>query len=98
MTSLLGDAPASLAVLAGTDLATGPGEVAAEVAALIRFGLAPDLAVDAASRAAYRYLGRPYGFEVGAVADAVFFASDPYDDPASMARPVAVVRAGKRMR
>jgi len=95
---LLARAPRSLTVLAGTDLAAGPGEVADEAAGLIRLGLDPQRAVDAASRAAYSYLGRSERFEAGAPADAVFFAADPYADPATLGRPVAVVRGGKRLR
>lgn len=92
---LLQDVPAGVAVLAGTDLATPPGGVAAEVAALARRGLPPERAVDAASVAARRYLGRSEGFHVGEPADAVFFDRDPYDDVSVLEAPVAILRTGR---
>lgn len=98
ITGLLSEVPAGVSVLTGTDLATGPGEVAREVTALVRMGLAPERAVDSASVTAHRYLGRPDGFGVGDPANAVFFDSDPYQDPAVLERPVAVLRSGKRLR
>lgn len=98
VSELLAEAPSKLRILAGTDLATGPGQVTAEVEALIRLGLSPERAVDAASRAAYRYLGQEPKFAPGTPADAVFFESDPYQDPATLARPVAVIRAGRRLK
>lgn len=88
------DVPADVAVLAGSDLATPPGAVAEEVAALVKRGLAPARAVEAASGVARRYLGRPDGFEVGGSADAVFYDVDPYEDPTVLARPAVVMRAG----
>lgn len=94
---LLSLAPPGLAVLAGTDLATGPGDVSREVQALIRLGLSPQRAVAAASSTARRYLGRPAGFEQGEPADAVFFDADPTEDPSTLSRPVAVLRAGRRV-
>lgn len=94
VSELLAGAPESLTILAGTDLATGPGEVALEVAALIRAGLDPVRAVSAASSAACAYLRRPDGFRVGGLADAVFYEADPWEDASVLSRPVAIMRAG----
>ena len=94
---LLSIAPSDLAVLAGTDLATGPGDVSGEVLALIRLGLPPERAVAAASSAARSYLGRPRGFQQGEPADAVFYDADPIEDPSTLSRPVTVLRAGRRV-
>ncbi len=98
VSSLLREAPPELAVLAGTDLATEPGDVSREVQALIRLGLEPTRAVGAACEVARRYLGRSPGFEVGELADAVFYDADPREDPATLQRPVAALRAGRRIR
>lgn len=94
---LLREVPEGVAVLAGTDLATPAGGVAAEVAALHRLGLAAEAAVEAAAGTARRYLGKEPGFAPGLSADAVFFDADPYEEPAVLGRPVAVMRAGKRL-
>lgn len=96
--SLLGRVPDGVSVLAGTDLATPPGQVAREVSALVELGLPPERAVDAASVTVRRYLGRPDGFIAGEPADAVFFEADPYRNPQILGRPVGIVRAGKRLR
>lgn len=92
---LLASAPAELTILAGTDLATGPGEVAREVEALIRAGLDPVRAVRAASDSARSYTGRSPGFRVGELADAVFYEADPWEDPSVLLHPTAVMRAGQ---
>lgn len=94
---LLAELPPGVNVLAGTDLATPAGGVAAEVLALHRKGLAARAAVDAASLSARRYLGRSDGFTIGEPADAVFFAADPYEDPSILTQPVAVLRSGERL-
>lgn len=93
--SLLAAAPDGLAVLAGTDLATPPGAVGEEVVALVKCGLAPPRAVEAASGMARRFLGRGCGFEPGTSADAVFYDADPYQDPTVLSRPAVVMRAGR---
>lgn len=92
---LLAAAPTDLAILAGTDLATPPGGVGEEVAALIECGLAPERAVEAAAGVARRFLGRGEGFEPGTNADAVFYDADPYVDPSVLSRPAVVMRAGR---
>ena len=94
---LLPAVPEGLVVLAGTDLATRPGDVATEVAALVTYGLDPRRAVDGASVDARRYTGRSPGFRPGEPADAVFYPADPYEDPGVLARPAAVIRAGERI-
>ena len=83
-------------VLAGTDM-LGHGDLAGEVAALVALGLSPVAALDAASGAARRYLGLP-GLEPGQPAELVTYDDDPREDPAVLARPVAVVHAGRRVR
>jgi imidazolonepropionase-like amidohydrolase len=96
--ALLREVPDGVAVLAGTDLATGSGDVAPEVAALVRCGLAVERAVAAASTGVADYLGIESGFEPGSPADAVFFGADPLEVPSVLADPVAVVRRGERVR
>lgn len=85
-----------VAVLAGTD-GTPHGSVAEEVALMARLGFEPADALAAASVDARRYLGRP-GLVPGALVDLVTYDDDPRTDPAVLARPVAVVRAGRRVR
>jgi hypothetical protein len=87
---------AGVCVLAGTD-ATPHGSLADEVALMASLGLDPAHALAAASVDARRYLGRP-GLEVGRPVDLVTYADDPRDDPAALRRPVAIVRAGRRVR
>lgn len=95
---LMAELPAGVIVLAGTDLAVSSGDVAAEAVALHRLGLSSRAAVDAAAGAVRRYLGRSEGFLPGEPADAVFFEADPYEDPATLRDPVAVLRSGERLR
>lgn len=85
-------------MLAGTDLAVPSPEVGREVTALVRLGLDPQRAVDAASASAYSFTQREAAFAPGAPADAVFFDRDPYEDPTALERPVAVLRRGVRLR
>ncbi|HEY3231431.1 MAG TPA: amidohydrolase family protein, partial [Roseiflexaceae bacterium] len=80
-------------ILAGTD-ESPPGSVAREVAQLRRFGLSAVAALAAASTAARAYLGLP---AFSASADLVTFAADPRSDPEALAKPAAVVRAGRRI-
>lgn len=96
--SLLSDLPDGVRVLAGTDLAVPSPEVGREVTALVRLGLDPQRAVDAASASAYSFTQREAAFAPGAPADAVFFDRDPYEDPTALERPVAVLRRGVRLR
>lgn len=96
--SLLADLPEGVTVLAGTDLAVPSSAVGMEAAALARYGLDHRRAVDAASVNAYSFCRREPRFLPGSPADAVFFDRDPYDDPSVLARPVAVMRRGARLR
>ena len=88
-------AEAGVTVLAGTDAGLGPhGRVRDEVGRLLAAGLAPDLAVGAASWVARGYLGLP-GIQPGAPADIVAFAKDPRVDPSTLADPLTVVLDGR---
>ena len=73
------------------------GTAAREVALLAEFGLAPTAALAAASTAAGRYLGLA-GLTEGRPADLVTYHDDPRDDPRLLARPVAVLANGSRIR
>ncbi|HSJ29248.1 MAG TPA: amidohydrolase family protein [Acidimicrobiia bacterium] len=92
---LPGAQAAGVRVLAGTDLAVPTGDVAAEAGRLVEYGLTPSQAVEAVSLGAWSAggLGRP--FAVGAEADLVAFRRDPRHDIAELARPVALIRAGR---
>jgi imidazolonepropionase-like amidohydrolase len=85
-------------VLAGTDMAVPHGEVALEAMRLREYGLSNRAAADAASVAAYRYVGRPDGLQAGDPADVVFFEADPHDDVETLQRPKLVIRNGKVIR
>ncbi len=85
---------AGVAVLAGTDLGLGHGEVAREAVLLKSYGLSDRAAVAAASDSAYRYLGIPC-LAPGASADVVLFDGDPNRDVTNLQRPVAAMRAGR---
>jgi imidazolonepropionase-like amidohydrolase len=94
---LLAGAPAlGVRVLAGTDTQLPHGAVAAEVARLVDYGLAPADAVHAASTAAYDHLGHEgRAFTPGHPADVVFFDRDPREDVGALARPVFGLRHGR---
>jgi imidazolonepropionase-like amidohydrolase len=81
-------------VMTGTDVV---GTIAREVALLADLGLAPSVALAAASTRARRFLGHSELAE-GEYADLVSYDDDPRDDPAVLARPVAVVARGVRVR
>ena len=85
---------AGVAVLTGTDLGLAHGEVAEEAALLRSNGLTNAAAVNAATHAAYRYLGISY-LAPGASADLVLFAEDPATDVAVLGHPAAAMRAGQ---
>jgi len=87
-------AEAGVAILAGTDLGLGHGQVAREAVLLKSYGLSDPAAVAAASDSAYRYLGIPF-LTPGASADVVLFDGDPNRDVAMLQRPVAAMRAGQ---
>ncbi len=78
-------------VLAGTD-EEPHGSVAREVAALVRYGLPPDIAVAAATSAGHALLGTP-PVRAGEPARLVTFEGDPLADPSVLAHPAAVFTA-----
>jgi len=94
-TLLAGARPAGVAVLAGTDLHLGHGEVAKEAHKLAEYGLSADEVVDVLTSAAYRYVGRDPSFTAGHPADVVFIAGDPRDDLSRLEHPVLVLRHGR---
>ncbi len=71
------------------------GLVAAEVAELVRAGMAPVEALDAATWGARKWLGRP-GLEEGASADLVIYDEDPRVDVRVLAAPRHVILRGHR--
>ena len=79
-------------LLAGTDEAPH-GSVAAEVAAMVRYGAPPAAALAAATTGARRYLGLP-GLEPGAPADLVTFDRDPRGMSRRCASPPPCCAAG----
>jgi imidazolonepropionase-like amidohydrolase len=97
--SLLPGAPAAgVRVLAGTDLAVPTGGVAAEAAKLVEYGLSAAEAVESVSVGAWAAAGLGEPFAVGAEADLVAFRHDPRQDVGELARPVALLRAGRVLR
>lgn len=76
-------------VLAGTDVV---GTIAQEIALLVEHGLSPAQAIAAAGSLARDFLGlHPAG-------DVVTYDEDPFQDPGALARPVAVVVRGVRVK
>ncbi|CAN5802980.1 amidohydrolase family protein [soil metagenome] len=94
VSSLLQSVPDGVSVLAGSDLAMAPGKIGKEVVRLVELGLDPSRAVAASTHEARLYLGRRDGFEVGQPADAVFYRTDPREDPSVLLEPSAVMRSG----
>jgi imidazolonepropionase-like amidohydrolase len=80
-------------LLAGTD-EEPHGSVAEEVAAMVRYGAPPGVAIAAATTVARRYLGLA-GLEDGAPADIVTFDRDPRTDVTALREPAAVVAGGR---
>ncbi|HWO65616.1 MAG TPA: amidohydrolase family protein [Umezawaea sp.] len=96
MTTIPAAHEAGVTVLAGTD--SHPcGTVAAEVGSLIRTGLAPEVAIGAASWTARSWLGLP-GLVDGAPADLVAYDRDPVADPSVLAHPSRIILRGKVVR
>ena len=81
-------------VLAGTDVL---GTIAREVALLAEHGLGPAAALAAASTAAYRFLGEPFG-RPGQPATLVTYDHDPREDLAVLSSPSAILIEGVRVR
>jgi len=90
---------AGVPVRCGTDAGGSlrHGLVAGEVAELVTAGLPVTAALDAATWAARRWLGRP-GIEEGAPADLVVYAADPRRDVGVLRHPSAIVLRGHRVR
>jgi imidazolonepropionase-like amidohydrolase len=80
-------------ILTGTDVV---GSIAREVALMTELGLAPNIALAAASTAAHRFLGVG-GLSPGELADLVSYHDDPREDPNVLAHPAAVVVQGARI-
>lgn len=94
--SLLNDAvDAGVRVLAGTDMAVGTNEVAAEAVKLWEMGMSAANAVRAVSASGFDATGRPSRFESGSAANAVFFVENPVENPGVLAYPEVVVRHGR---
>jgi imidazolonepropionase-like amidohydrolase len=89
-------ARAGVTILAGTDILPH-GSIAPEVEALARHGLAPRLALAAATTTARAFLGEP-GLAEGAPADLVLFRADPRESPQVLRQPELVLLAGVRVR
>lgn len=87
-----------LTVLAGSDLAIEHGHIATEALLLRDHGLSDKMATDAVSSAAFDYVGRSNFLSVGATADVVFFAENPYDDVSVLDNPVIVIHRGEIIR
>ena len=87
---------AGVPVFVGTDAggALPHGLVAQEVAELVRAGLPPTSALDAACWGARWWLRRP-ALEEGAPADLVVYDADPREDVAVLAAPRLVVMRGR---
>jgi len=81
-------------VLAGTDMAVPHGQVAVEAMRLREYGMSDRAAADAATVAAYRYIGRSDRLQPGDAADVVFFADDPHMDVTTLSRPMLIIRNG----
>jgi imidazolonepropionase-like amidohydrolase len=80
-------------ILAGTDVV---GSIAREVALMTQLGLAPKIALAAASTAAHDFLGVG-GLSPGELTDLVSYHDDPREDPDILAHPAAVVVQGARI-
>ena len=89
---------AGITVYPGTDAGGGieHGRIVDEIAALAGAGLGRVRALAAATVGARTWLGRPR-IELGAPADVVVLASDPYADLDVLRAPVAVLRRGRRL-
>ena len=86
---------AGIPIYVGTDAGGSlpHGLAAAEIAELVRAGLPPEAALDAATWSARAWLGFP-GLEEGAPADLVVYPEDPRADVAVLAAPDVVVLRG----
>lgn len=87
-------ADAGVHLLAGTDVTVGAHDVALEAARMVEYGLPVAMAVAAVSVGAFSATGRPYEFEIGTPADAIFFSDNPLQDVSTLQHPAAVLRLG----
>lgn len=85
---------AGVHVLAGTDLVGSPANVAAEAMKLGAYGLSNRQVVAAVSTAAFTATERSGFFDVGAPANAVFFAEDPVAELSVLEHPAHMIRLG----
>lgn len=83
-----------LTVLAGSDLAIPHGQIATEARLLAEYGLTDKAATIATSSAAFEYVGRSGSLKAGAVADAVFFVDNPYQDVGTLDSPALIIHRG----
>jgi imidazolonepropionase-like amidohydrolase len=86
---------AGVSVLVGTD-ELPHGSFVREMEVMVRLGLTPTEAVAAATTTARRFLGLSV-IELGAPADVVTYHHDPRLDLATIARPAAVIAAGRML-
>ena len=86
---------AGIPIYVGTDAGGSlpHGLAAAEIAELVRAGLPPEAALDAATWSARAWLGFP-GLEEGAPADLVVYPEDPRTDVSVLAAPDLIVLRG----
>ena len=88
-------AEAGVHVLTGTDMAVGAHQVGREAVRLWDMGMPARDVVRGISHSGLEATNRPYRFEVGAPADAVFYRANPVDDLGVLAHPRHVVRHGR---
>ena len=88
---------AGVRVLAGTDLAGSPADVAAEAKRLGEYGLGNADVVAAVSLNGFVATERDHDFSIGSAADAVLFAANPIDDVEVLAHPAHVMRHGRML-
>lgn len=81
-------------IMAGTDVV---GSITREITLMTELGLAPHIALAAASTAAHSFLGVG-GLNAGELADLVSYHHDPREDPEVLAHPAAIVVQGARIR
>ncbi len=88
---------AGVPIYCGTDAGgvLAHGLAGQEIAALTRFGMAPEQALAAGSWAAREWLGMPTRLEPGTPADLVVYDADPRGDLATLLAPRRVVLRGR---
>jgi imidazolonepropionase-like amidohydrolase len=90
---------AGVRMLFGSDAGVMPhGQAGRQFATMVRFGMTPLQAIQAATRNAAEALGREKdvgAIAVGRLGDLVAVSGDPLRDPAVLAAPDAVVKGGQ---